>query len=151
MKLISLLLALLLSGYAHTGPIADGTTTIAGLAAGAQEANPLIAVGPNVMAPLSIAARLGLMRYARGTDNCVKSAGAIDSFGWGAAVNNIAVMAGAGPAAIPLGLIATVLIYEKRRDHFVDYCQGSCSMSDVPYFVTEARCDHGRIVVLSEH
>ncbi len=80
------------------------------------------------LAPLSIAARIGVMRYARGADNCAEFAGAVDSFGWGAAANNIAVMAGAGPAAIPVGLIATLLIYEKPQEHFADYCRMTCSL-----------------------
>jgi len=150
MKLIrTVLLTLLLAGCAHSGPVADGVTTFAGLAAGAQEINPIIAVNPIVMAPLSIAARTGAVRYARGTDGCSEVVGAVDSLGWGAAANNIAVLAGAGPAAIPIGVIAMLLTYEKRQDQYANYCRMTCSLSDLPDFATRASCDRGRIVVLA--
>lgn len=146
--LFSLGALLVLSGCAQTGPVADGATTFAGLAAGARESNPIIAVNPTIMVPLSIVARNGAMRYARGADNCVEVVGVVDSFGWGAAANNIAVMAGAGPAAVPIGVIATLVMYDKRRDQFANYCRMTCRLSDLPEFASQANCVRGRIVSL---
>lgn len=144
----ALLLALILTGCAHTGPVADGLTTTVGLQMGATEGNPLIAANPTVALPLSVAVRIGAMRYARGSEHCEQIANTTDSIGWAAAINNIGVVAGCGVVAAPIGILAGIVLYHRRKQHFVEYCRVTCSLDDLPDFATRATCERGRIVSL---
>jgi hypothetical protein len=108
MRAALIALALLVSGCSAVpaGQWADVGTTGVGLALGAAEANPLVVatLGAKAYAAHQIAA-------APAVDQPYLL-GALDAFGWGAAANNVCVIAvivsgGAGAAACPaLGLAA---------------------------------------------
>lgn len=139
-------LALILTGCAHTGPVADGVTTTVGLQAGLQEGNPLIASNPSVMLPLSVAVRVGAMRYARDKPHCAHKTNMVDSMGWGAAFNNLAVMAGVSGGPL-IGFASAAIFYTTRRDRFAEYCRPEpCLLTDLPSFATRATCERGAIV-----
>ena len=102
---------------AVAGQVADVATTAIGLAAGFSEANPLGAA----ILPIKVA-----VHYAsKDMDlrNCVETRTAMGAIGWGAAAANIAVLAGAGPAGLILGIIVSVAVESTVRKDAPLRCQ----------------------------
>lgn len=116
MKSIALCLALMCSpAIAQTGQIADIGTTAAGLAMGAAEANPLGIVTLGLKA-----AAYHQIKQAPDVEQ-PHLMGVFDAFGWGAAANNLCIIAtlptGIGPAVCPaIGLVAGLSIFDAGED-----------------------------------
>lgn len=92
---------------AQAAAVADGASTVAALASGAIESNPLVnAAG----LPLITAAKIALPYLVRGAEPATRKTVLVGASGlWGgAAVNNLLIVAGAGPIAIVGGIVAGI-------------------------------------------
>jgi hypothetical protein len=120
-----LVLAALCAGAAHADPgayrglAADATTTAIGLSLpGIADANPIGLAGVPI--------RLAVLHHA-GTlpeEQAQPVYDAVEASGWGAAVNNVLVIAGAGPVAPVLGLVVGFAIWKagEPKRHFLQAC-----------------------------
>jgi len=112
---------------ALAGQGADIATTAAGLAAGLQEANPIVAGA----APVAVALKLGLGEYAETlpVGDCHALKDGLATFGWGAAGWNLCAMAtvsSGGAAAIPciaVGLASGFIAHQESTTDNLMLCR----------------------------
>lgn len=155
--LYSILLFASLAGCAtpHSGPTADVGSTFVAMEAvsGAQELNPIAGVaGLTGGAVISLGARLAINRHYRGKEDCPTVAGWTNAVGWGAACNNLAVVAGAAPmVSVPLLIGCAIAAKKTRADKTEAWC-GSyeltdlpCSLGNLPGEAQSARCIDNRL------
>jgi hypothetical protein len=135
-----------LRNAAVTGQLADVGSTAVGLAFGAAEANPLgiLTLGAKAIAYQQIKAAPAVEQPAMWS--------AYGAFGWGAAANNVCVLAaiatgGAAAALCPLvGLVTGVTVYngdeEKRnRETFAAICEQQRQIN--PKLLCEYKANNG--------
>lgn len=149
----AILLTLLLTGCAHTGPVADGITTEVALQAGATEANPLLAGGHPAALVASVVARGVVMESRRGKADCEHTAAWISGAGWAFAGNNAAIAIGGAAAsaiALPAGILLALLIVDATEGSRGEWCHGyeltdyPCTLP-LPEGITAATCVDGRL------
>lgn len=102
---------------AQAAAAADGASTVAALASGAIESNPLVSAAG---LPLVTLAKVALPRLVRDAEPETRKAvlvGASGIYG-GAAVNNLLIVAGAGPIAIVGGIVAGIWFAFHTADKF---------------------------------
>lgn len=105
--------------YSHAGQAADIATTAIALGQGAVESNPLIA-GSGPIGMLAIGGfklAMPILASKLSFDDCKRTQTAIFGVGAGAAIGNLAVIAGAAASAWPIAIpaaIVTGIIYAKK-------------------------------------
>lgn len=116
-------LLLWMTGCAHVdrAQSADGLTTIVALEQGFSEANPVF---DGMNGPTIFAVKLAVTQVVKVTPTPICQPGllGLTAAGYGAAMWNIGVMAGSGPAAIPLMIGLTVWQWENWEKDAVKTC-----------------------------
>lgn len=110
--LIAVLLILLLGcAHADRAQIADGATTWVALSSGFSEANPLLS---GLSGPAILAVKIGVTQAVKQTpaEICEPGLLGLTVSGYSLALWNIGVMAGSGPAAIPVALALALWQWE---------------------------------------
>ena len=135
--LISALLSLLLGcAHADRAQIADGATTWVALSNGFVEANPLLS---GLSGPAILAVKIGATQAVKQTPNEVCEPGllGLTVAGYGAAVWNIGVMAGSGPAAIPVALGLALWQWDDWAMDARDTCSPGIVGSSIAYVIPD--------------
>lgn len=123
------LLLLLLQGcatfpsYGDYGQLADSATTAVALESGFAEANPILS---DLSWPVITAVKLGVSQASKLLPDvaCVPAQTVLASAGFGAAVWNLGVIAGANPIlALPVSLGVFFLTWEPSRVNSVAVCE----------------------------
>lgn len=117
------ILVLWMTGCASVdrGQAADGLTTIIALEQGFSEANPVF---DGLNGPAILAVKIAVTQVVKLTPEPICQPGllGLTVTGYGAALWNIGVMAGSGPAAIPLMIGLTVWQWENWEKDAVKVC-----------------------------
>lgn len=135
--LISVLLSLLLGcAHADRAQIADGATTWVALSNGFAEANPLLS---GLSGPAILAVKVGVTQAVKQTPTTICEPGlmGLTVAGYGAAAWNIGVMAGSGPAAIPVVVVLTIWQLDNWKTDAKHSCGDSIVGSEIPYEITD--------------
>lgn len=135
--LVAALLALLLGcAHADRAQIADGATTWVALSNGFAEANPLLS---GLSGPAILAVKVGVTQVVKQTPNEVCEPGllGLTVAGYGAAAWNIGVMAGSGPAAIPVALGLALWQWDSWALDARDTCSPGIVGSNIAYEVLD--------------
>ena len=136
--LVAVLLSLILGcAHADRAQLADGATTWVALSSGFAEANPLLS---SLSGPVILAVKVGVTQVVKQTPNEVCEPGllGLTVAGYGAALWNIGVMAGSGPAAIPVALALALWQWDSLAVDARDTCSPGIVGSPVPYEVTDS-------------
>ena len=136
--LVAILLSLILGcAHADRAQLADGAMTWVGLSSGFVEANPLLS---GLSGPAILAVKVGVTQVVKQTPNEVCEPGllGLTAAGYGAALWNIGVMAGSGPAAIPVALGLALWQWDSWAVDARDTCSPGIVGSPVPYEVTDS-------------
>ena len=106
---------------ADRGQAADGLTTIIALEQGFSEANPVF---DGMNGPTIFAVKLAVTQVVKVTPTPICQPGllGLTAAGYGAALWNIGIMAGSGPAAIPLMIGLTLWQWEHWEKDAVKTC-----------------------------
>lgn len=121
--LVAVLLSLIMGcAHADRAQLADGVTTWVALSNGFAEANPLLS---GLSGPAILAVKVGVTQAVKQTPNEVCEPGllGLTVAGYGAALWNIGVMAGSGPAALPLIVVGGGFFW----DAFVADAKATCA------------------------
>ena len=104
------------SDMAASGQLADVGSTAVALSVGFQEGNPL---GLAIL-PLKLIAYNSADKGSLG--DCITNRQALATTGWGAAVANMATVAGLFPFSLIVGVVAGIGVYSHSRDDAVLEC-----------------------------
>jgi len=135
--LVAVLLTWLLGcAHADRAQIADGATTWVALSNGFAEANPLLS---GLSGPAILAVKIGVTQAVKQTPNEVCEPGlmGLTVAGYGAALWNIGVMAGSGPAAIPVALGLVLWQWDSWVVDARDTCAPGIIGSNIAYEVLD--------------
>ena len=126
-----LLLILLLAGCASAdrAQLADGATTWYALSHGYAEANPIYG---GLSGPEILAAKLLVTQAMKFTPPVICEPGlyVLTGVGYSAALGNIGVMAGSGPAALPLAVALWLWRHQAWKDDAAATCADPCRWVD---------------------
>jgi hypothetical protein len=142
MKLSVVVFVALLAGCAHAdyAQLADSATTAVALSNGYVEANPLFG---GLSWPIIAVVKLGVTQVVKQTpiEICEPGLLGLTVGGYGAALWNIGVMAGSGPAALPVALGLVVW----QWDNWAKDAKNTCSLgivgSATPYEMSDDEYD----------
>lgn len=131
-----LLIPLLGCAHADRAQLADGATTWVALSNGFAEANPLLF---GLSGPAILAVKVGVTQAAKQTPNEICEPGllGLTVSGYSLALWNIGVMAGSGPAAIPVALGLALWQWEDWAVDARDTCSPGIVGSSIAYEVPD--------------
>lgn len=141
LALVTAVLNLLLGcAHADRAQIADGATTAVALSSGFAEANPLLS---GLSGPVILVAKIGVTQVVKQAPNEVCEPGllGLTAAGYGAALWNIGVLAGSGPAAIPVVAILALWQWDSWESDARNTCAPGIVGSTVPYIIGDDEYD----------